>query len=73
MVERLLVAGADPNSALPDGETVLMTAARTGSADVVKALVARGANVRVRERRKGQTALMWAAAENNVAVDPRAD
>jgi uncharacterized protein len=45
-----------------------MTAARTGSAETIKALVARGANVKARERRKGQTALMWAAAENNVAA-----
>ncbi len=45
-----------------------MTAARTGSAETIKALIARGADVKARERRKGQTALMWAAAENNVAA-----
>ena len=45
-----------------------MTAARTGNVAVIKALVARGANVRARERRKGQDALMWAAAENNAAA-----
>ena len=67
-VARLLDAGADPNTALPDGETVLMTAARTGDVAVIKALVTRGANVRLRERRKGQDALMWAAAENNAAA-----
>ena len=67
-VARLLDAGADPNTALPDGETVLMTAARTGNVAVIKALVTRGANVRARERRKGQDALMWAAAENNAAA-----
>ena len=32
-----------------------MTAARTGNAAAIKALVARGADVRARERRKGQT------------------
>jgi uncharacterized protein len=68
IVTRLLDAGADPNSALPDGETVLMTAARTGNVPTLKALLARGANVRARERRKGQDALMWAAAENNAAA-----
>ena len=31
MVERLLAAGADPNAALPGGETPLMTASRVGS------------------------------------------
>jgi ankyrin repeat protein len=68
IVERLLAAGADPNGASADGETVLMIASRTGSAETIKALVARGADVRARELRKGQTALMWAAAENNVAA-----
>jgi ankyrin repeat protein len=68
IVERLLGAGADPNTAMPDGETVLMTAARTGNVDVVKTLLARGADVRARERSRGQTALMWAAAENNAGV-----
>ena len=36
IVERLLVAGADANTALPGGETVLMTAARTGSTEAVQ-------------------------------------
>lgn len=34
ILEALLDAGADANAALPEGETVLMTAARTGDADV---------------------------------------
>ena len=53
---------------MPDGETVLMTAARTGKADVLKLLIARGADIRAHEPSKGQTALMWAAAENNAAA-----
>jgi ankyrin repeat protein len=68
LIGRLLDAGADPNTVLPDGETALMTAARTGTVDAVKVLLARGANVDAREPSKGQTALMWAAAENNAAV-----
>jgi len=44
-----------------------MTAARAGSADAVKALLARGANPNARERRD-QDALMWAAAEGHAAV-----
>jgi ankyrin repeat protein/mono/diheme cytochrome c family protein len=68
IVARLLDAGADPNTALADGETVLMTAARTGNVQAIKALLARGANVRAREKRKGQDALMWAAAANNAAA-----
>ena len=68
MIEALLTAGADANSALPEGETALMTAARTGNVDAVKALVAHGANVNAKESWRGQTALMWAAAEDHAAV-----
>ena len=39
-----------------------MTAARTGHADSVKALLSRGADFNARESSRGQTALMWAAA-----------
>jgi ankyrin repeat protein len=78
IADALLRAGADANAALPEGETVLMTAARTGDPGVVKALVARGANVNARENWLGETALMWAAAENHaeaarVLVDHGAD
>src|SRR6476620_2145407 len=45
MIEQLLAAGADPNAALPEGETALMTAARAGNPDAVRALVAHGADV----------------------------
>lgn len=68
MVEMLLKAGADPNTALPGGETPLMTAARTGALSSVKALVSRGASVDSKDERRGQTALMWAAAEGHAAV-----
>ncbi len=68
MVEMLLKAGADPNAPLPGGETPLMTAARTGAVASVKALVSRGANVDSKDERRGQTALMWAAAEGHADV-----
>src|SRR5436190_19585477 len=68
MFERLLDAGADANASLPEGETVLMTAARTGKVGAVRALIARGADVHAKESRAGQTALMWAAAEGHVEV-----
>ena len=42
-----------------------MTAARTGNVDAVKLLIARGADVNAREQWFGETALMWAAAENH--------
>ena len=43
----------------------LMTASRTGDPRVVTSLIARGASVDARENWLGETALMWAAAENH--------
>ena len=70
VVETLLGAGADPNQASPQGETPLMVAARTGVVDSVAALLRHGAGhgVDAREGWRGQTALMWAAAEGHAAV-----
>jgi ankyrin repeat protein len=47
---------------------MLMTAALSGRADAVRRLLTRGARVDTLEPYKGQTALMWAAAEGNTAV-----
>jgi ankyrin repeat protein len=68
MVEMLLKAGADPNAALPGGETPLMTASRTGTLAAVNALINHGASVDAKDERRGQTALMWAAAEGHAFV-----
>lgn len=68
VVQLLLNAGADPDAPLPGGETPLMTAARTGRLGPVRALLARGAAVDAAEERRGQTALMWAAAEGHAEV-----
>ena len=67
IIGRLLQVGADPNTTRPEGDTVLMTAARSGHVAAVRVLLASGADVHVTTR-KGQTALMWAAAENNASV-----
>ena len=67
MVETL-AAGANPNATLPSGESVLMTAARTGSADAVRALLERGADPNARETSHQQTALMWAASHDHPTV-----
>jgi ankyrin repeat protein len=64
MIELLLEAGADANTATA-GETSLMTAARTGAVDALTLLLARGADVNAKEPWQRQTALMWAAAENH--------
>ena len=68
IVRVLLAAGADPNTATPAGESVLMVAARTGRVDVLNQLLTRGATVDGTETWRKQTALMWAAAENNAEV-----
>ena len=56
MIETLVGAGADANSATTNGTTALMFAAQAGNADAVKALIARGADVNAKEL-KGETAL----------------
>jgi ankyrin repeat protein len=66
MLELLLKAGAAVDTPLPEGETALMTASRTGKVDAMKVLIAHGANVNAVEKWKNQTALMWAAHEGNV-------
>ena len=68
VIELLLKAGADPNAPLPGGETPLMTAARTGTGAAVNALLAHGARVDGKDDRRGQTALMWAAAEGHATI-----
>jgi len=68
MVDRLLAAKANPNAWLLDGETVLMTCARAGSAAAVKALLVHGADSKAKEPEHSQTALMWAAAEKHPDV-----
>src|SRR5882672_9737840 len=67
MVQRLLEAGANPNAT---GARVppLMTCARTGSVEAVRALIARKADVNAREAVRDQTALMWAVAQKRADV-----
>lgn len=68
MVAVLLKAGANPNVANWTGETPLMTCSATGTVEGVKALLAKGADTAVAEKKKGQTALMWAVAEKHPDV-----
>jgi ankyrin repeat protein len=63
-----LKAGADPNTTSPEGETALMSAARSGDRGSVLALLDRGAEVNARENWLGETALMWAAGEDHPDV-----
>lgn len=68
VIRLLLDGGADPNAANPAGETPLMLASRSGSIESVRLLLAKRADVNAREALRGQTALMWAAAEGHQPV-----
>ena len=62
-----------PNGALPDGETVLMTAARTGEVVDPQAAAGLRRGPECQGSGTGQTALMWAATENHAAAAQTAD
>ena len=64
-IKALIDAGADPKAAGADGETPLMLVARSGNVAAAKLLLDKGADPNVRETRRGQTALMWAAAASH--------
>jgi ankyrin repeat protein len=68
VVEQLLEAGVSPNATGPLGETALHTCAHTGNVDAAKALLARGAAVNAGDNWRGQTPLMWAAAQGHAAM-----
>jgi len=68
VVEQLLKAGVSPNATGPLGETALHTCAHTGNVDAAKALLARGASVNSGDNWRGQTPLMWAAAQGHAAM-----
>ncbi len=67
IVKPLLDVGALPNLRAA-GEPPLLTCARTGRVETVELLLAHGANPNVTDDWKGQTALMWAVAEDHVAI-----
>src|SRR5215210_5928670 len=68
MIETLIAAGADPNSATASGATALMLASQAGNAAAVKVLVERGADVNAKEKVKGETALTFAAGHGRADV-----
>jgi uncharacterized protein len=68
LIKALLDAGADPDAAGPDGETPLMIVSRSSDAAAAKLLLDKGANANAKESQRGQTALMWAAANSQGAV-----
>ena len=64
VVERLVAAGADVNARGKDGQTPLMVMARGGGVDAARVLIEHGADVNAQEEWRQQTALIWAAAQN---------
>ena len=64
VIERLLKAGADAN-VVSSGAPPLLACAQAGAVPGVQMLIARGADVNAKDSFRGQTALMWAAAENH--------
>ena len=65
VVDRLLKAGVSANTTGPLGETALHLCARTGKPEAIRVLLANGATVDTIEDWRGQTPLMWAAAEGH--------
>ena len=63
VLQILLDAGADPNEEGADQQTPLMILARTDNLPAAKVLLRAGADVNHVEQWRGQTALMWAAAQ----------
>lgn len=68
LIEALARRGADVNAPSREGETALMTAIRSGRVAAVRTLLGLGANPNAKESWHEQTALMWAAAENQPEI-----
>ena len=68
ILDALLKAGADPNTRNPEGETPLMAVARAGKVEAARVLVEAGADVNARETFGGQSAVMWAAAQQQAEM-----
>lgn len=68
LIRTLLDGGADPNHATGEGETPLMSTARAGVVPAIQVLLEHGAAVDAVEGWRGQTALMWAASQDNGAA-----
>jgi uncharacterized protein len=64
VIELLVEGGADVNTPGKDGQTPLMVLARGSSVAAARVLLEHGADVNARETWRNQTALIWAAAQN---------
>ena len=68
VVEKLLAAGVGANATGPYGETALHTCAHSGKVEAAKVLIAHGAALDAGDSWRGQTPLMWAAAQGHPDV-----
>jgi len=68
IVERLIAAGVSANATGPYGETALHTCAHSGKVEAAKVLIAHGASLDAGDSWRGQTPLMWAAAQGHPDV-----
>ena len=65
IVEQLVAAGVSANATGPYGETALHTCAHAGKVEAARVLIAHGASIDAGESWRGQTPLMWAAAQGH--------
>jgi ankyrin repeat protein len=68
IVEKLLASGVTANESGPMNESALHGCARSGAMAAAKVLIAHGATVDAQEQWRGQTPLMWAAAEGHAPM-----
>ena len=68
MVEALLKAGANPNVAQKSGMTPLLDAINVGKPELVKLLIAHGANVNAATTKTKITPLMWAIGDGHPEI-----
>lgn len=66
VIERLLKAGSKPAMVTATGVQPIHLAAQAGSADGVRFLIDRGADVNARDNTHGRTPLVFAASQNRV-------
>jgi len=68
VIETLIKAGGDVKAGTPNGTTPLMVAAASGEVDAVRVLIENGADVNAKDGVRGQTAVIYAAANNRPGV-----
>ncbi|MFZ9583840.1 MAG: ankyrin repeat domain-containing protein [Pseudohongiellaceae bacterium] len=68
ILQALLDAGVEVDERGADDQTALMVLARTSNVAAARLLLGRGADVNAVEQWRGQTALMWAAAQQQPAM-----